>query len=169
MSYIIQPSDFGGSSVYKLPQDTLTVDRLQSIIDEWEQRNLRYLLGGVLYELFIADLVNGVPQSQRFINIYEPFFYTEYGCVIESEGMKTMLLGLVWGRYVELYDVSNTTQGTKSLSSANSENIGLQNSKMYDFYNNGVDSYRAIQYAICQNSTDYPEFEGVYIDKKTWL
>ena len=168
MSSVVKLTDFKVGK-YKIPQNTNTVDTLQEVLDEWEVRNINYLLGCDLATLFFADLVDGIPQTQRFIDIFNSFCKDESNCIIESEGIKTMLKGMIWGRAAELTDSVLTTVGTKTNNNANSENTGLQNGMMYRLYNQGVDTSRAIQWFICDNSDIYPEYNGQFFDKKIWL
>ena len=90
-------------------------------------------------------------------------------CIIESEGIKTMLKGLIWGHIAEVFDTTLATVGVKKNDSANSENAGLQVSRMYNLFNQQVKTYRAIQWFICENSSDYPEENMQPIKLATWL
>jgi len=167
MSSVVQSTDFTG--VYKVPDDALQTALVQEVIDIWEAKYLNYLLGCDLATLFLANLENGVPQDAIYLALYNAFCTDDNERIIESDGMKTMLKGLIWGHIAEQFDTTLSTAGIKKNDSANSENAGLQVSKMYNLFNAQVNSYRAIQWYICENSSDYPVYNGQPIKLASWL
>ena len=69
----LTPSDFTG--FYQISNGaTAQNDNIEAYIASTEPKFLRDLLGNTLYELFVADLVANVPQTQRFIDIFDEFY-----------------------------------------------------------------------------------------------
>ena len=61
MSNIIQIADFAGTE-YSLPEQKYI--SYQNYLDKYEKEFLVNLLGAELYDLFVSDLVGGIPQTQ---------------------------------------------------------------------------------------------------------
>ena len=161
---ILQPSDFTENPTYKIAL-TLQADcELEEMITDIEEDTLQLLLGCDLYNLFIADLTAStpqVPQTQIYLDIFDKFCIDDELCGIQkSRGMKDLLMSMVyfnWHRYNLNKSVST---GMVRGDSENSNLVSPEAFGTYDKYNRGVDSYRAIQQYICDNSTDYPTFNG---------
>lgn len=138
---LITPAEFTG--IYSTAKDEFTAAEVQVFIDQHEPHYLLNLLGVELYNLFIADLNDDVPQSQRFLNIYNAFteqgdgngfiFYTgspfcpcvqpsvtggllpgQQQAIYQSFGMKDMLLGFVYLEYNRSNDVQATPTGNRT-------------------------------------------------------
>ena len=152
---IVVNTDFKGE--YNVSKNCY--DQIDFYIEKYEKKYLLKLLGAELYDLFIADLtVNDpqIPQTQRFIDIFDAFQIDESNCVIESEGIRKMLTQLIYFHYVRENQVINTAGGTVS----NAVELGLSASFMGNIvqaYNEGVDNSHSIQWFICDNPTVYPE------------
>ncbi len=146
---------------YRIPLDPEQENDLNDTIQTVEDEILPQLFGVELYNLFIADLVAGVPQSARFVTIFEPFNDQTNGCITQSQGMKVMLKGYTYYDYVRDTNGAVTTNGTKNTISENSTDMnGIQ----YDLtsrYNDGVRNYKAIQTYMASIDPDtYPEYDG---------
>ena len=155
MGLLITKSDFTG--VYAL--STSISDKITAYIAEYEEKYLRELLGATLFDLFKADVSSYVPQTTKYLTIFNEINSDEYGYLLHSDGMKKMLLGFIYYEYV----VGNTIQHTNTGLVANVNEISLNAdfSLVYMKYNKSVDTYKNIQYYIEQNSSDYPDFAGV--------
>lgn len=162
MANILTIADFS-SGIYEIPVSTYTENDLQSYIDRYEKKYLAELLGIELYDLFIADLVAGVPTSPIYEKIFNPILEVVNGCDIHSEGMKVALKGLVYFHYVRDNITRITLAGAKRTTSDNSENIQALSANMGLRWNESVESYKAIQRYIYENLTDYPTFNGIKI------
>ena len=134
--------------------------RYQCIRDEkYEKKYLVQLLGADLYALFIADLTAPdpqVPQSVRFLNIFNPFSIDQHSCLYYSEGIREMLVQFIYFHYVRENQVINTAGGTVS----NSVELGLNASFMGNIvqvYNQGVKNAHCMQWYIHENELEYPE------------
>jgi len=147
-----------------------TESDLQDYIDKYEVDYLQDLLGCELYGLFIADLVNGVPQTQIYIDIYNKFCIDDdCGHQRVSEGMITMLEKFIFFEYVRDQKVKNTNTGNVVSQAEASRETMFPESRLYTIYNEGIKSYCNIQWYICENLTDYPTFEGIVKRKTSWL
>tara|TARA_R110001632_G_C11291678_1_gene412907 strand:- start:542 stop:1042 length:501 start_codon:yes stop_codon:yes gene_type:complete len=161
---IVVNTDFKGE--YNISKNCY--DQIDSYIEEYEKKYLLKLLGAELYALFIADLTvtePQVPQTTRFLDIFNSFAKDESNCIIESEGMRKMLTQLIYFHYVRENQVINTAGGTVS----NSVELGLNASfkgNIVQVYNQGINNSHSIQWYICDNLTVYPE-ENIQILQNT--
>lgn len=160
---IIQTSDFKGE--YKIAQDCYS--DLSDYIIKYEKKYLLMLFGAELYDLFIADLTvttPQVPQTQRFIDIFNEFQTTDNGCLVYSEGIKKMLIQFVYFHITRDIPNAKTTQGTVRMANENSTNNPYNGFNLVESFNEAVANSRAIQWYICDNKEDYPEEESQLID-----
>ena len=159
---------------YQISKGGNQEEKLQPYIDNVESNFLMNLLGCDLYNLFISDIdpVTNLPLTDRFLNIYNAFSVdveSFTGCQKRSKGIKEMLKGFVYYVFVRDSDYFNTVSGnvkhqfSNSLS-ANQIEIGLTGR-----YNLSLVTYSNIQWYINENSTDYPEFNGINLEPITWL
>ena len=162
---IVVNTDFKGE--YNVSKNCY--DQIDFYIEKYERKYLLKLLGAELYALFIADLTvtdPQVPQTQRFLDIFNEFSIDENNyCLIESEGMRKMLIQLIYFHYVRENQVVNSATGTVS----SSVELGLNASfkgNIVQAFNEGVDNSHAIQWFICDNPTIYPE-ENIQILRYT--
>jgi hypothetical protein len=169
---IIKTTDFVGFQ--GLAQSINTTPVLQAYIDLYEKRYLMWLLGETLGNLFIADLVNGVPQTQRFIDLFNSFdkqntfdnwnFCWDYDCNYQnrkgmrhSDGIKQILLNCVFYHYVTDTDAQHTQSSVQQSQSDTSKNADAWRFGERRF-NTGLDSWEDIRWFILINKTIYPEY-----------
>jgi len=152
---IVVNTDFTGE--YNISKNCY--DQIDFYIEKYEKKYLLKLLGAELYDLFISDLTVSdpqVPQTQRFLDIFNSFNIDESSCVVTSEGIRKMLTQLIYFHYVRENQVINTAGGTVS----NSVELGLPASfkgNIVQAFNEGVDNSHSIQWFICDKSDIYPE------------
>jgi hypothetical protein len=159
MGLIITSSDF--SSI--IATDVFTVDEVDGAIDTYEKQLIYELLGVELANLFIGDLdVNGVPQTQRFLDIFESWFKTIDEDVVQSVGMKQMLVWWVFFFYVREQWQDNSIQGNVENEGSINRDSRMSYATLVKNYNVAIKTYKAIQSFINQNSDTYPEFKGMY-------
>ncbi len=164
MANIVKESDFDAGR-FKMPTNTFQEADLQSYIDKYHRHYLIRLFGIVLYDLFIADLdVNGVPQTQRFTDVYVAFTTQTNGEFCDSEGMVEMIKAFIYFHYQRDMVVKATTVGPKRTKSENSVNLDNVSSDLTTRYNEGVNSFDCIQKKMKDDSTTYPEYDGVEDD-----
>lgn len=160
---------------------------IQAFIDKYEKEYLTALLGCELYDLFVADLgVNGVPQLQIYLDIYNAFcednndfisnYYGHYwkygyGCKkqVISIGMVEMVKRFIYFEYVRTQKTYNTPTGTVVNENEVSRETSFSESGIFQVYNEGVMTYDAIQWFICKNETDYPKYNGIIKRKTSFL
>ena len=175
------------AGIFKIPLQNGCEPILQNYIDRYEKRYLQNLLGCELAELFISDLIEGIPQTERFINLYNEIcedldkgvfnyccYYKcsynlyckeNYNCClpkkIESRGIKSMLQGFIYWEYNRKANgFSKTPSGTKKNNSENSQNVTFPSWGLFDYYNESQQDYTNIQYYIFENEEVYPEYNG---------
>lgn len=164
MGILISSADFVGT--YAIATDVYTSADLDLMITEKEEDMLVDLLGQELYDLFFADLIDGVPQTEIYLTIYNKLRFTSNlfcmpnGVIVKSKGMKVMLLSWVYFYFVRKQPVDNAIGGNVSSKSTISDSVN-QFMPLINYYNDSVDTYRAIQQYIIQNKTTYPTFQGV--------
>lgn len=166
---IITPDDFIGTwAITQGYSDT----KLQEYIDYYSTYYLASLLGIELFNDFAVNLDNP-PLTAEFQKINDSFVYqVNYNCgvngVIRSEGLKNMLLCLVYAHYRSEDLGTPTSGGQIKLHSEGGKLADDTWSNVYKIYNRGIKSYRAIQKYIKDNIDSYEGYEGV--DKQTsWL
>lgn len=177
---ILAPSDFKGS--VSIAQNKFDTSDLQLYIDEWENELIDNLLGCELADLFRADLVDNVPQTQRFIDIFNPFcediesqtlhlhwpshvffqFHVHGGAQNRSRGMKEMLKGLIYLLYVRDQPRINSSIGTTD--SKGVASVLVPSTTLVLPYNRSINDYWNIQFFIVEDEDTYPEFEGIRKD-----
>ena len=134
-------------------------DQLDFYIEKYEHYYLVRLLGAELYTLLISDLTATnpqVPQSIRFLNIFNAFSLDEHSCLYYSEGIREMLVQFIYFHYVRENQVINSASGTVT----NSVELGVNAKFMGNIvqvYNQGVKNACSIQWYINENELEYPE------------
>ncbi len=165
---IVQASDFAGK--YNISQNVHTVKDLDLYIERYEKVYLIDLLGCELYELFIADLTATTPQTSQnspYTEIFNEFCIDDECKIIKSEGIKQMLIDFIYFEYVRDQNYKNTISGTVK---SNTEVSELVSPTFLDtIFNEAIETYWAIQFFICENSIDYPTYNGQYKRKTSWI
>lgn len=156
---------------YQIAKDTYSKKTLQCYIDEKEPCLIYELLGVELGKLFIADLdPQGVPQTQRFIDIYNSFALDDNCGIHCSIGMKDYLLGLIYFDYARNDNTYNSQIGNKE---AVSENSNVASNFVHDLsqrYNHAIRTGKEIQWYVCVHKPeDYPEYKGKRLQISHWL
>jgi hypothetical protein len=152
---IVVNTDFKGE--YNVSKNCY--DQIDFYIEKYEKKYLLKLLGAELYDLFIADLTVSdpqVPQTQRFLDIFNEFAIDENYHIVYSQGIRKMLTQLIYFHYVRENQVVNSATGTVS---SNVE-LGLNASfkgNIVQAFNEAVENSHSIQWFICDNPTIYPE------------
>lgn len=170
MSILNITYDDFGKGKFELHHGMYEQTKIQAYIDKYERQYLVKLLGVDLFNLFVADLVAGVPQSAIYLKIYNPFEYDNVNCYVYiSEGMIDMIKGFVYYQYLK--DLTNTVavSGNVRPMGENSENVSTLNSMIYTRYNDSVRTYKTIQKYICDFNSDYLQYNGIGISTAYWL
>lgn len=159
---------------YKIAQDNFSQATLTAYITKFEKRYLQDLMGIELYNLFVADLVANIPQTQRFEDIYNEFAEDDDGLVsglsgmassgnkiVRSEGIKEMLKGFIFFEYNRDLPVKNTMTGNVQEDNENSKVLTSLKAGITEKYNEAIATYKAIQWKLEDESATYPEYNGV--------
>jgi len=183
----ITPSLFVDRFEISLGKHNNSEEQLQRYIDKYETIYLQDLLGVDLFNLFKADIVDGEPQTQIYIDIWEAFAYDKsnvshysnnYCCydyyvrckgIIRSLGMVEMLVALIYSQYLKDQKYPNTIQGNIGTLPENAEKVNFNEMGWYIRQNEGIDSYHAIQQRILDNKQDYSDFNGQSKKYVSWL
>ena len=161
---VITLNDFDSGRM-KIPRTPWQAIDLHSYIDEQEEETLIRLLGLDLYVLFLADLdPQGVPQTARFLDIYNSFVLSDDCNNCRSRGMVHLLKGITFFHIQRDQPVKATTTGPKRKKGENSENMDMSSFDIFTRYNNSVDDYFCIRQKICNEIDLYPEFKGVELE-----
>jgi len=157
MGLIVTKEEFVGK--YAISQNCYT--ELGLYIDKYEPIILQDLLGCTLFDRFKANLTEGVPTSEIFIKLFEAFC-KDYNCdQIRSEGIKEMLLGLIYFEYVRDSAFKATQNGVKTNRVETARSAGFNEHDIYTRYNLSIETYKSIQWCICQNKEDYLDYNGL--------
>lgn len=160
MSVIIAISDFIGK--YAIATDQYNTATIQGVIDEVETDTLNNLLGTTLAAAFIADANanGGVPVDAENLVIYNAIQLNDCYEYNYSQGIKKMLIQLVYWTYQRQAQKHSTTAGLMKTKTANSA-LSTDNTDLTRIANKGITSYKTIQQYIYLNSSDYPTYEGI--------
>ena len=153
---IVTKSDFTGE--YLIAQDQYS--NIDSYIATYEKKYLTMLLGADLYALFIADLTPTspqVPQTQRFLDVFNPFDKDECNSLIVSQGMKQMLIQFIYFHVLRDNLNFKSTTGTVRMKNENSSESMYNGYNLVESYNQGVCNAWSIQWFVNDNSADYSE------------
>lgn len=156
---ILQASDFTGE--YRVAKHSF--DDLTGFIEGYEDKYLLELFGEDQYNYFKSDLTAAtpqIPQQPYYTKIFNRFVVDGMLC----EGLKVMLLQFVYYHYHRENAYKQTQSGMVRPKAENADGLGYNGSNMLSAYNKAVENYRLIQIYICDNSTEYPNYAGMYLD-----
>lgn len=159
MGLLITTQDFTGK--YKIAQNSFS--ELDAYINRYEAKYLIDLLGAELYKLFKNDINSGTkqPNTPIYKTIYDPILEDVNGCIINSDGLKNMILGFVYFEYLRDEKFKSTVSGKVVNSSEISRESTFDESNVYSRYNESIATYNTIRYYISLHLEDYPLFNGV--------
>ena len=152
---IVVKTDFKGE--YNISKTCY--DQLDFYIEKYEHYYLVRLLGAELYTLLISDLTENdpqVPQTTRFLNIFNAFSIDDNDGLFCSDGIRKMLVQLIYFHYVVELQTENTASGTVMNSVELGVNAAYKNN-LNIVYNEGVTNACTIQWYIWNNKLEYPE------------
>lgn len=169
MPTITKIADYTGR--FQIAKDAYSKKTLQYYIDSLEYNLIYELLGAELGTLFIADLdVNGVPQTQRFIDIYNAFAIDNDCKLIASSGVKSFLIGQIYFDYCRNDNTYNSQIGNKGSVSENSNIAGNLWNDLSQRYNIAIENGKSIQWYVgSYKAEDYPEYKGIELQTTHWL
>ncbi len=156
---IVKPQDF--IDKYELSVGMYSTNKLTAYITKYTERYLVNLMGAKMFQQFEADLLNDVPRSPNFLEIFDPFnkdcdglklggAYYGYRLnqILESDGIHEMLLGFIYWEYARDLLNQQTPYGGVKQMAENSIVVDTPHSLMWERYNLAVKTYQAIQELI---------------------
>jgi hypothetical protein len=159
MGLLINKTDFTGK--YALGKTNF--DSIDAYIARYEEPLLIDLLGVELFKLFKADvlIVPPVPSAAIYLAIYNPIRIDDIGncpAIRVNNGMKSMLIGLIWFEYLRDLKIKMTAAGP----AIDEVEVSVLASTdfMYQRYNEAVKDWGVIEWFIEQNIDDYPLYNG---------
>lgn len=155
---LIQPSDFVGK--YGLSTDMYNKTVLQTFCNDIEDKWLRDLFGKTMADDFLADVTGGLPVSAKYLALYNPLD-NDLG---DSDGMKEMLMRVVYLEFPKYQMRTNTTNGMKGINTTNSTPIHLNALWYSNKMNEAVNDYQVIQYEVMKDRVTYPDYDGKHKD-----
>ncbi len=165
MATITQPTDY--KAEYRITKSCF--DDLELFIEKYEPYYLVRLLGADLKALFLADLTvttPQIPQTTPFTEIFDPFEIDDGDCLYISDGIKQMLVQLIYFHYTREQPYKNTQSGMVDPNAENSNKAMSFND--ITSYNDGVSNYQIIQWYINDNPIDSAilddNFNGIHLD-----
>jgi len=171
---ILSTSDFQERGKFYIPFNTNlcgSVQELQAYIDRYEKRYLLDLLGCELTELFIADLVDGIPQSAIYISLYNEIcvdlsrsISSHCNCNAEriiSRGMKSMLMGFIFFEYMRDQPNAKGLTGVNKQKAENATMVPFGTWGISEYYNESIEDYKNIHYYIYENKEFYHQYNGI--------
>lgn len=168
---IVSVADFKAGK-FELHTGMYDQARIEDYIDLYEKPYLIKLLGAELFDEFEADYIagGGIPTEARFQKILNPFHEDYNFQIIISEGMKEMLLGLIYFEYAKDQMNQITPIGNVKPIGENSKDISTLNAMYYTRYNRSVKTWRAIQcFIYWVKSEDYSKRNGQPLQYAYWL
>lgn len=156
---IIKTSDF--KNFFELAQTNITTPILQDYIDRYEEPTLRELLGKALGNLFIADITNGAPQTQRFIDIFNEIIEDQFNPG-RSKGIKHILICTIYYHFVmeriayhsQSGVAKNQVEAAKVLDSENANRFAEIR------WDDSLESWKVIQIHVRREASTYPEYKN---------
>ncbi len=140
-------------------------DQIDSYIEQYEEPLLTSLLGKELFDLFKADLIidSGnpdvmIPASADYLKIFNSFVEKVNNYQIASDGMKKMLLGLIYFDYVRENKYKQSMNGAVEQQTETA--IPADNTFMHLRHNEAISTWQIIQVYISNNVDTYPTFSG---------
>lgn len=124
LKYGLSVNDFIGEIRLDLSNDNNVRTNFEAIANQVMNDVLRDLLNDALYNDFVADLVNNIPQTQKYIDLLNGKTYTRVsGEEKIYEGLKRMLRYFVYEAYLDSQHTSNSSLGQVSANTENSKVI----------------------------------------------
>ena len=158
MAKILVLDDFVGFQevVRSIKDDT----KLQYYIDRYEADYIYKLLGAVMGDAFLADIDANTrqPQTQKYKDIFDPFVKQNGRMIVQSKGMKDLLLSAVFYHYVTERSTVHTQAGAAK---SQTESFVLSESTRFAErrFNDSLDTWDAIKWKIATDTNgNYPDY-----------
>lgn len=157
---ILSASDFT-SGVTKIAGNQFSSANINASIDEnWEQLQIKRMLGSTEGQSFIDDLVDGEPQTAKYVTIFNEFLFNYGNIPYECIGIKEILKRLFYCEYLRQQENINTGLGNKIGVSEASNDLFIHAG--HTLWNEAAANVDNLQ-GYCRIESDtYTDFEFVY-------
>lgn len=152
MSVFLQIEDFDNGR-FKLALNEYNEADLQSYIDAVEENEILKLFG-----LTLGRLVYDNPTS--YPELTDPFQEEINGCLVISLGVTEMLRRFVYFDYIRDQYTKSVVGGVARNVNEQSSNLNTTSHDIFTRYNEGVDTWKAIQTKCFYDNVTYPTFNG---------
>ena len=160
---------------YQIPQPFNGDVTLQEYIDHYSNYYFNNLFGAELYQEYLTGIGTSDPIYTKLrdpfaedIQLYDDIDERFCNQVLISEGVDKMLICLIYAHYQREDLPTPTAGGNITINPSGGELENDDRTNVFNIYNQGINTYQAIQQYIVENRTDYPNFKGEYRGK-TWL
>jgi len=169
MATFVNTDDFK-SGPLRVAFNNLSEQYLQGVIDATERTMMSAVLGAELSKLMTADYdpLTGFSE-QRFADIFAPFEIDHEKELVVSDGIKQMLMLMIYFEYVRYQPFQNRETGNTTATNENSVQTSGIGSGLYLRYNESVNNAHSIQWFIRENADIYPEYNGQCLHKTSWV
>jgi hypothetical protein len=150
----VEIGDFTGK--FEIHTQGTTAIKLADYITRYEESYLVDMLGVELYDLLMVD-----PEIAPYSTIVEPLKFQENCEIYISRGFKDMLLGFIYFEFQRDMKVQQTVNSAVKIKSNVSDRAGILDMNLYGRFNESMETYKAIQQYVINNSADFPTFQGV--------
>jgi hypothetical protein len=143
---------------FELTKSTQADALIDAYISRYETITLQRLFGVELFDLWEAGLTAADPIYEF---LRDPFtVQLDCGLILNSRGIKDVILGIVYYYYVVDRNTQQTINGKNKSKSENADSVTQLQANLQSRYNEAIGSYKAIQEYICDNLDVYPTFKG---------
>lgn len=158
MPNIVEITDFTGT--WKISTDQYTKVDFDDTRDEVQFELIYEIMGATMGQAYIDDLnASGVPADPLYLALYNSFTQDDNTELIKSEGIKAMVKYHVYFRYIREQNIQKAITGNVENKHENAQ-AARSISFLIKAYNRAIETAKAIQWYICQNSADYPDYNG---------
>jgi hypothetical protein len=157
---ILAASDFASGNTKIAGNGFSDADLTASLSEEWENEQIKLMLGNTEGLAFIADLSGGEPQTAKYITIFNEFSFAIGGHPYRCIGIKKILTYLFYFEYTTQQENVNTGSGNKTIESEAAR--PLMYSMGQRLYNEARDNADILQGYCIENRDTYTDFKLVH-------
>lgn len=163
---LISSQDFTG--IYAVGKNVLTSTEIEQFIALKEDAYCSMLFGAEFWDEIKATIDYGESDEPLYNVLIQPFNKDVRCDVLNSIGLKNMLIGLIYFDFIAYSSTRpNFAGGLSAKKAENSEVSVSPQIQAHDKWNESVMTSRSIQVYIKANRKDYPLFKGKEIPFST--
>lgn len=157
---ILSVDDFK-TGITQIASDEYSRDILLTFIDEeWENQQIKLMLGATEGQAFIDDLVSGIPQAAKYTKLFNSFSYEVSNHPHRCIGIKEILKRLLYYNYTNQQANDQTSGGNMAVNQEAASPLNY--SLTHRLRNEAVNEVEKLQNYCIRNKETYPSFEFVY-------